>query len=97
MVSPKNFHESSISMRTAIYNHGDSITPEVIETIYFKTLSKINPMFSLLFSPANSLNNEEKNTILDALKIDHKEKFIELFKEKMSNQNLMRELEQTKQ
>lgn len=33
-------------------------------------------MFSLLFSPANSLNNEEKNTILDALKIDHKEKFI---------------------
>lgn len=47
-------------------------------------------MFSLLHSPSNSLNNEEKNELLEALKVDHKEKFIELLKEKYSSQQLMR-------
>lgn len=35
----------------------EQLTPDMIDTIYYKTLAKINPMFSLLLSPANSLNN----------------------------------------
>lgn len=51
-------------------------------------------MFTLLHSPSNSLNHEEAAQLLESLKVDHKEKFIELIKEKFSNQQLMRENEQ---
>ena len=42
----------------SIYMFNEQLTPERIETIYFKTLSRVHPMFSLLYSPAASLNNE---------------------------------------
>ena len=53
----------------------EQLTAEKVDTIYFKTLGKIHPMFSLLHSPASSLKNEEKNTLLEALKINHRENF----------------------
>ena len=58
----------------------EQLTPEKIETIYFKNLSKLHPMFNLLYSPASSLSNQEKNMLLDTLKINHKETFTELMK-----------------
>lgn len=62
-------------MKLSTLNY-DSLTPEKLETVYFKSLFKINPIFHLLYSPIVSLTGEEKNSLLEALSQDHKEKFI---------------------
>ena len=50
--------------------------------MYYKCLPKANPMFALLLSPSESLTDEERVQLLEALKADHKELFLELVGEK---------------
>jgi hypothetical protein len=69
--SPRNFGLSNITARYSTIT-SEQLTPEGIETLYFKTLIKTNPMFTLLHSPATSLKSEEKSELLEALKHDHR-------------------------
>lgn len=88
-------NESTISWKNTIQT-ADQLTAENIEIVYFKYLTKIHPMFSLLHSPASSLKEEEKSTVLEALKSNHKDIFTELVKEKFNSQFVMREAQQAK-
>lgn len=69
-------------------------TYEQYESMYHLNLVKMNPSFRMLYSEIESLGAEEKNILIDNLARDHKQKTIELYRERELKKEQKQHLEE---
>lgn len=56
------------------------MSEENLESIYYKNLTKRNPVYHLLYSPLHSLKPKEKDLLIETLSAHLKERTIELYR-----------------
>jgi hypothetical protein len=89
-----NYLEPFSSTYNPNISHNTSFSFDQYESLYNNSLAKSNPIFTLLYSDINTLGNEEKNILIQALQKDHKAKSIELLRERDLRKDYRNEIEE---